>query len=59
MQPKYKPSDCPVCEYDRQFPETEEGGLIYAGNNGGYWPCWGCNPSHPSFALTSDKRDAT
>lgn len=46
---KYTPENCPHCEYDRRFPETEGGGWIYQGNNGPIVSCPVCNDDgkHP------------
>ncbi len=47
-KPRYQPDNCPLCEYDRRFPETADGGWIYPGNNGPIGPCPSCNP-HGTF----------
>lgn len=39
----FAPQNCPHCEYDRRFPETEMGGWLYFGNNGPYVSCPVCN----------------
>jgi hypothetical protein len=54
LAPKlFTPANCPHCEYDRQFPETANGGWVYMGNNAPIGPCPMCNPdgSHPRSAL--------
>lgn len=49
LLPALAPANCPHCEYDRKFPQTENGGWIYTGNNGPIVPCGMCNPDgkHP------------
>lgn len=43
LKPIYKPSDCPHCAHDRQFPDCKGGGWIYQGNNGPVVSCPVCN----------------
>lgn len=38
-----KPSECPHCEYERQFPGFERGGWIQQDNNGPIVSCPICN----------------
>jgi hypothetical protein len=47
--PRYKPSECPHCEYDRRFPGFEGGGWMQQDNNGPIVSCPMCNDdgSHP------------
>lgn len=46
---RYKPFNCPHCEYDRRFPGFESGGWIRQDNNGPIVSCPVCNPdqTHP------------
>lgn len=44
MKMRPKPSDCPHCEYDRQFPGFEAGGWMQQDNNGPIVSCPWCNP---------------
>lgn len=46
---KYRPDNCPYCEYDRRFPGFEAGGWIQQDNNGPIVSCPMCNPlgMHP------------
>lgn len=40
---KFKPENCPHCEYDRQFPGFEAGGWLQQDNNGPIVSCPVCN----------------
>ena len=41
---RHKPSECPMCAYDRRFPGFERGGWIQQDNNGPIVSCPMCNP---------------
>lgn len=40
---RFKPIDCPHCEYDRRFPGFETGGWMQQDNNGPIVSCPVCN----------------
>jgi len=42
-QPRYRPDNCPHCEYDRRFPGFEAGGWMRQDNNGPIVSCPVCN----------------
>lgn len=41
---RWKPHNCPHCEYDRRFPGFEAGGWMQQENNGPIVSCPLCNP---------------
>jgi len=56
------PTECPHCEYDRQFPGFERGGWMWQENNGPIVSCPYCNDdgSYPREPYTkASERDTS
>lgn len=58
----FLPHECPHCEYDRRFPDFEDGGWMQQDNNGPIVSCPMCNddgghPLLPQAKVTPPEAD--
>lgn len=63
LDPIFKPTECPHCEYDRRFLDFEMGGWMQQDNNGPIVSCPLCNDDgsytarlNPRLGTLNDER---